>query len=300
MATTIGGQVLAPPRGQNQTTVKNKSISTRARKGLATLALAAITAASGLTEPASAQGSGEQANPCDRRDFELTYRNDFGPRDSLAGWSIYEGPGHAGNGLRSRSTVEKKHHKLVITARNEGGVTVSGGLAHRGLSQKYGCYRFRVRTDHDYSKVTSGVVMTWPTERIFDANNRYISNKVHGENDIYETSHRFPKRKPFWTFIHRPGDMTSNSADQHWYRHDAQADRYQVMTMVWTPDKMVIHREGLDTSGRISRDQFTVRPENIPHVAHHPAIQLDARNKGALAGPVRLEMDWIEVYDYQP
>jgi hypothetical protein len=260
----------------------------------------AMTAAAGLTDPADAAGGTQFANPCDRRDFSLTYRNDFGPNDNLDGWSIYNGPGHGGNGLRRQSAVEKKHHKLVITARNQNGTTVSGGLSNRNLSQTYGCYRFRVRTDHDFSKVTSGVVMTWPTERVFNSQGAYISNKVHGENDIYETSHRFPKRKPFWTFIHKPGDYTNNSSEQHWHRHDAQADRYQVMTMVWTPDEMVIHREGLDLSGRISRSQFTVRSENIPHVAHHPAIQLDARNNDKLAAPVRLEMDWIEVYDYKP
>lgn len=244
--------------------------------------------------PASAAG-----NLCESGRFERIYRTDFGPTASLSDWSLYNGRGHAGNGRRSPSAVEKKHGKLVITATWQGNQTISGGMSKRDLSQTYGCYRFRVRTDHDYSNVTSGVVMTWPSERVRAANGSDITKKAGGENDIYETSHRYAKRKPFMTFIHKPGDMSNNSREQHWYRHEAQADRYQIMTMVWTPTEMIIQREGLDIRGRITTDQHVVPRENIPHVAHHPAIQLDARTGGRLAQPVRLELDWFEVYRYK-
>ncbi|MGI9596823.1 MAG: glycoside hydrolase family 16 protein [Acidimicrobiales bacterium] len=243
------------------------------------LSLIALTA-----DPAAAAD-----NLCERGDFQRTYRNDFGGRDTISDWSIYNGPGHAGNGLRRPSAVKKYHGKLVITANRQGNKTVSGGMSKRGLSQTYGCYRFRVRTDHDYSNVTSGVVMTWPTN---------TGKKNGGENDIYETTHRYSKRKPFMTFIHKPGDHSGNSREQHWYRHDAQADRYQIMTMVWTPDEMIIRREGLDIRDRYTVTEHTVPRSNIPHVPHHPTIQLDARTGGMLSAPVRLELDWFEVYRY--
>lgn len=258
--------------------------SSSTRTALATVVAMLVSVIVFTAGPASAE-----SNLCQRSDFERIYRTDFGPSASLSDWSIYNGPGHGGNGRRSRAAVQKYHGKLVVTAQRQNGETVTGGLAKRNLSQTYGCYRFRVRTDHDYSNVTSGVVMTWPTN---------TTKKLGGENDIYETTHRYSKRKPFMSFIHRPGDTTNNSRDQHWYRHEAQADRYQIMTMVWTPTEMIIQREGLDIRNRYTTTAHTVPVANIPHVAHHPTVQLDARNGNVLANPVRLEMDWFEVYRY--
>lgn len=228
-------------------------------------------------------------NLCDQSQFRQIYRNTFGGRETIGDWNFYNGPGHAGNGLRSPSAIQKQHGKLVITATHQNGQTVSGGMSRPDLSQTYGCYRFRVRTDHDYSNVTSGVVLTWPT---------HTGQKAGGENDIYETTHNWSKRKPFMTFIHKPGDYSGNSREQAWIRHEAQGDRYQIMTMVWTPNEMIIRREGLDINGQITTTDHVIPKANIPHVAHHPAIQLDARNGNRLASPVRLELDWFEVYEY--
>ncbi len=258
---------------------------TRRRRAISIILGFALLATLSSARPASAATD----NLCDSPEFKQIYKNNFGGRDTINDWSKYYAAGHQGNGLRRPSAVEKKHGKLVITATHQNGQTVSGGMSKRSLSQTYGCYRFRVRTDHDYSNVTSGVVMTWPT---------YATKKSGGENDIYETTHRYSKRKPFMTFIHKPGDQTNNSKYQHWYRHNAQADRYQIMTMVWTPDEMIIQRQGLDIYGRHTTTQHTVPKANIPHVAHHPAIQLDARTRDRLAKPVRLELDWFEVYSY--
>lgn len=267
--------------------------SRRHRRPLALAGLVGALVLSSLAVAASPAAAAPVAgeNLCERGDFERTYRNDFGPRDQISDWSIYRGAGHAGNGKRSPSAVKKYQGKLVITATRQGNETVSGGMSKRALSQTYGCYRFRVRTDHDYANVTSGVVMTWPSG---------ATKKSGGENDIYETTHRYAKRKPFMTFIHKPGDTSNNSREQHWYRHNAQADRYQIMTMVWTPDEMIIRREGLDIYDRHTVTEHKVPRSNIPHVAHHPTIQLDARTANMLTAPVRLEVDWFEVYRYTP
>jgi hypothetical protein len=264
----------------------------RFRLGLSSVLIALVAAVGGWA-PAEAQTatqSSASTNLCDDPRFSLRYRSDWNRRSTLDGWSIYNNsPGHAGNGVRSASAVTTRHGKLVITAQHQDGQTVSGGLSRRSLSQTYGCYRFRVRTDIDHSNVTSGVVMTWPT---------WGTKAEHGENDVYETTHRYARRTPFMTFIHKPGDYSGRAAHQHWYRHNADANRYQTMTMVWLPDQMLIQRHGPLANGQWTTDTHQVRPENIPHVAHHPAIQLDARNRNHLAAPVRLEMDWIEVYSY--
>ena len=256
------------------------------RRALAAVLGFALLATLTSARPASAQSN----NLCQSSEFSRTYSTGFSNQQALDGWNRYNGVGHAGNGIRSSSAVKVQHGKLVITATNQNGQTVSGGVANRNLSQKYGCYRIRVRTDQDHSNVTSGVVMTWPT---------YQSKGSGGESDFYETTHNWARRNPFMSFIHRPGDFSSNSQDQHWIRHDADANRYQIMTLVWTPDEMIIRREGPNASGNHTTNQFTIRDANIPHVAHHPTIQLDARNGNRLARPVRLEVDWMEVYSYK-
>ena len=110
----------------------------------------ALFVAALATTVGPAPASAASGNLCERGHFERIYRNTFGGRENLNGWTLYDrSPGHAGNGRRSASAVKKFEGKLVITATRQNGQTVSGGLSHRGLSQRYGCYRFRVRTDHD-------------------------------------------------------------------------------------------------------------------------------------------------------
>lgn len=235
------------------------------------------------------QADAASNNLCEDPRFQQIYRSDFTSRSDLEDWNRYNSVGHAGNGLRRPSAVTTTQGKLVITAQNQSGQTVTGGVSNRDLSQRYGCYRVRVRTDRDWSNVTSGVVMTWPT---------HAGQKAGGENDFYETTHREADRRTFMSFIHMPGDHSSTARGQHWYRHQAPADRYQTVTMLWTPSEMIIHRAGPDRNGRFTTDQHRVPTANIPHVAHHPAIQLDARTNDRLSRSVRLEVDWFEVYDF--
>ncbi len=208
--------------------------------------------------------------------FRLASLDDFdGAEVDTGNWYLYDSEGNAGYGLRRPSAITTRDGRLVITARMEGDALVSGGMAH-DLAQTYGRWEFRVRTDPDPSAATSGVVLTWPASGNWP---------VDGENDIYETG-TSPTRFPFSTFIHFGADN-----DQEHLVHGADGTQWHDMAMEWTPEAIVIFRDG-QWAGRIAN------PDAVPHVPHHLTIQLDAW-ADRMGDPVAMEVDWVRVYRYE-
>lgn len=212
-------------------------------------------------------------------------RDDFNGSSVPGHWSQYHSSGNAGYGLRRHSANTVENGRLVITAKMENGQLVSGGMEHR-YTQQYGKYRFRVRTDRDPSLATSGVVLTWPESDVHPRD---------GENNMYETLAKNVERKPFYTFIHEPYGTVH---DQVYIEHHADATQFQTMTMEWKPDQMTITREG--PGGSQFTETFVIDENSddlIPDNPHKLTIQLDAW-KHSLSDPVRMEVDWVEVYKY--
>jgi hypothetical protein len=206
----------------------------------------------------------------------LLFEDDFdGTELNTAAWSTYNGTGYNGHGLRRpyAITLDGQGH-LVITAQTINGATVSGGMANR-LNRPYGLYEFRVRTDTDATKNMSGAILTWPQSGRFPQD---------GENDIYETGTYNP-RDPFFSFIHF-GDTAGSQVS---YKHQADASDWHTLAMDWSASAIKIYRDGALV--------WTVTdPKVIPDVAHHLAIQLDSLGTGKLAGPVRMYVDWVRIY----
>jgi hypothetical protein len=211
-------------------------------------------------------------NPNGRK---LVFQDDFnGNAVNAANWSLYNSPGHAGNGLRRPSafSTDGQGH-LVITAQTIDGKIVSGGMASR-LNQAYGLYEFRVRTDPDPTGTMSGVVLTWP------ASGRWPQD---GENDIYETGHA-STRSTFGSFVHF-GQQNS----QRSHLHKADGAQWHTMAMDWSPSAIKVYRDGVLA--------WTVTdPNAIPKVAHHLCVQLDAFANRQLTTPVRMYVDWVRIY----
>ena len=117
---------------------------------------------------------------------------------------------------------------------------------------------------------------------------------IRDRNNFYETLVKTPNRDPFFTFIHKPN---GSKGQQEFYRHDADAAQWQIMTMEWTPDRITVTREG---AGDKSFDSWTVNETSanlIPDNRHHLAIQLDAW-KHSVSGQVKMQVDYAEVYKY--
>jgi hypothetical protein len=207
---------------------------------------------------------------------QLLFEDDFdGTQLNSAGWSTYNGSGYLGHGLRRPSAITLDGQgNLVITAQTINGTVVSGGMANH-LNRPYGLYAFRVRTEVDPTRNMSGAVLTWPQSGRFPQD---------GENDIYETGTYNP-RDPFFSFIH-----FGNAANtQVSFKHYADATQWHTMAMDWSKYAIKIYRDGALV--------WTVTdPAEIPDVAHHLSIQLDARGSGQLTGPVRMYVDWVRIY----
>ena len=201
------------------------------------------------------------------------FSDDFnGARVDAGAWSLYDGPGHNGNGLRRPSAFSVQDGLLVVTARMVNGQLVSGGMAHR-TGYRYGRFEFRVRTEADPSQATNGVVLTWPQSGNWPAD---------GENDIYETGTQ-ADRKLFDTFIHYGANNR-----QYGYNHDADGTQWHTMAMEWEPGAIRIYRDGALV--------YTLADgAAIENVAHNLCIQLDAL-KPTMTGVVRMYVDYVRIY----
>lgn len=238
-----------------------------------------------ITRPTTAPPSTAGGNCSGGGEFERIFRDDFSGSSLGGNWSQFNSQGNSNYGLRVPSANTVANGRLIITAQMRNGTLESGGMSH-AIDQRYGKYVVRVRTDNDPSQAVSGVVLTWPQSGVHPRD---------GENNIYETLVKTPNRNPFFTFIHKP---YGSKSDQEHYKHTADGAQFQLMTMEWTPDRITIIREG--PGGATYRDVWTVNETSadlIPDVAHHLSIQLDAW-KHSIAGPVRMEVDYVEIYKY--
>jgi beta-glucanase (GH16 family) len=209
----------------------------------------------------------------EKKEWTLVFEDNFdGASVNTAEWTMYNGGGHVGNGLRRPEAFSTENGLLVVTAQMKDGQLVSGGMAHK-RSYKYGRFEFRVRTEADPSQATSGVVLTWPTNENWP---------VDGELDIYETV-TAASRNPFHTFIHY-----GESNNQEHFIHQADGTEWHTMMCEWTPDNIRIFRDGIVV--------YTLsKAIAIPKVEHHVCIQLDAF-KTSMTGTVHMYVDWLKIY----
>jgi beta-glucanase (GH16 family) len=203
--------------------------------------------------------------------WPLLFTDDFdgpaGPPDP-AKWSRYNGPGHAGNGLRRpEQAMLDGNGLLTITAETKDGVTWSAGMSSR-VDFAFGWVEARVRTDLDPTGTMSGLVLTWP------ASNHSLAD---GELDIWETGTSPLSRRPLHSFIHWP-NLTAYGPQTH-FIHDVDASEWHDVAMDWAPDAIRLYVDG-QLSGVLTD------PAKIPTAKHHVCLQFDAVKAAAL--PLRL------------
>jgi beta-glucanase (GH16 family) len=239
-------------------------------------ATVASTVTAPATGPPSAPDPTSAPPATDAAGRHLVFDDEFdGSTLDTSKWTPYYSAGNGGHGLRRPSALALDGNgNLVVTAQMVSGQIVSGGMAAKA-NFAYGRFETRVRTDIDPTGTMSGVVLTWPQS------NRWPED---GELDIYETGAAPSTRTPFHSFVHYGA-----SNEQYYFTHDADGAQWHTLAMEWSAGAITIFRDGTPV--------WTVTdPVAIPDVAHHLTVQLDAIATRTLTAPVRMNVDYVRIY----
>jgi beta-glucanase (GH16 family) len=188
-------------------------------------------------------------------------------------WSIYDGPGHAGEGRRSPSAVSVRDGVLTITGDPSG---TTAGMSW-GDGRRYGRWEARARApagDRSYN----ALLLLWP-----DAENW----PEGGEIDFMEIG--AAGRQEVDVFLHYGEDN-----EQKHGRVETDATRWHNWAVEWTPTSITTFLDGRKWYGTTDR---AVQPPGPMHLC----IQLDWFPSGS--GTVRestMEVDWVREYDLGP
>jgi hypothetical protein len=222
-----------------------------------------------LTDAPPARGGGPTA--------AATYR--WGPPNrqddftaDLAGWGLYDGPGHAGKGTRSPDAATVADGVLTIRGDAKG---ITEGMAwEHGKGQKYGRWEGRVRapaSDPTYN----ALLLLWPDAEDFP---------VGGEIDFMEmTDHT---RQSTNVFLHHGKD---NAQEHGLVRVDAT--QWHNWAVEWTPKGVTTYVDGKSW-------WHTDNTAALPPGPMHLCIQLDwfPQKAGGAVTPSQMQVDWVRQY----
>ena len=190
--------------------------------------------------------------------------------DGTSGWSIYDGPGHAGNGRRTPDAVSVRDGVLTITGDSAGN---TAGMAWTAGSRQYGRWEGRVRapaSDPSYN----ALLLLWPTAENFP---------VGGEIDFMEmTDHTRQKTN---LFLHYGEDNSQVQGSV-----DIDATQWHNWAVEWTPKGVTAFVDGKQWW---HTDDTSVLPPGPMHLT----IQLDWFPKGGGdVKPSQMQVDWVRQY----
>lgn len=173
--------------------------------------------------------------------------SNFGSGSGTSGWSLYDGPGHDGNGRRTPAAVSVANGVLTITGSESGD---SEGMAWEP-GQKYGRWEACVRSTTAADSFHS-VLLLWP-----DAGNW----PEGGEVDFMEISD--PARQSVDGFLHYGAANEQESASTN-----VDATQWHAWAVEWTADHITYYVDG--------KQWFrTTDTTHLPPGPMHMTIQLD-------------------------
>jgi hypothetical protein len=213
--------------------------------------------ADGITTAAGTVGWGD---PGKLEDFDT----------DLSAWSVYDGPGHDDNGVRSPSAVQVSDGVLTITG-DESGTT--GGMSW-GEGSQYGRWEARLRlpvSDPTYH----AVMLLWP-----DAENR----PTGGEIDFVENSDATRQTTDF--FLHYGADNCQVSGQV-----ELDATQWHNWAVEWSDKKITAYVDGKEWYSTTDVSTFPPGPM-------HLTLQLDwfPGDGSETVTPSTMEADWVRFY----
>jgi hypothetical protein len=193
--------------------------------------------------------------------------DDFSGSSSLAGWIVYDGPGHNGNGRRTPSAVSITDGALTITADGQGN---SGGLAWNP-GQLYGRWEGCAKAP-PAAEAYNALLLLWPDAEDWPSG---------GEIDFMEIVDPARQNSEFWLHYgpddkREFGNLRSDAAQWHSW------------AVEWTPWHLAAY-----VDGRMWWETKNV--EHLPPRRMHLCVQLDNTGGDTSQGG-QMMVDWVRQY----
>ncbi len=204
----------------------------------------------------------------------------------LSAWSLYEGPGHAGNGVRLRkcwsiqSGVPGANGNCMVGRAewdSELGKNRTPGMSHNYDSVAHRM-EVRMRTDKDPSGITASNFLTWPKDQ------------VHGEVNVWETTGTGnPERTPMHSYVHYGN---AGALLQVPFSHALGGDTWHDVMYERTPDYLKIWVDGVQLVNFTDKEKIN----GFAMYPHHLCLQLDALRQDRIPTPVELQVDRVRIW----
>ncbi|WP_376934894.1 glycoside hydrolase family 16 protein [Arthrobacter liuii] len=185
-------------------------------------------------------------------------------------WTVYNGPGHAGNGIRSPQAWSVANGVATVSG---DAVGATGGMSAKFAQQKYGRWETRMRSTARDPKYHP-VLILWP-------NNNASPNCAeidYAEGNSDSTMMKF--------FLHY---ACSGADHQAAMSTPVDSNQWHNYAVEWTPSGITGYVDGVKT--------FTdTTPAHQPSVGMHQTLQLDWFPDGSATKPSQMQVDWVRVY----
>ena len=187
-----------------------------------------------------------------------------------AKWGVYNGAGHAGNGVRSPQAWNVSNGVATVSGDAAG---TTGGMSAKFSQQKYGRWETRMKTNARDPKYHP-VLILWP-------NNNASPNCA--EIDYAEGNAETAKMKFFLHYACGGSDFQSTAAQA------VDTTQWHNYAVEWTPAGITGYIDGVKT--------FTdTNPAHQPTVGMHQTLQLDWFPTGSPPHTTKMKIAWVRVY----
>lgn len=209
-------------------------------------------------------------------------------------WSVYDGPGHDGNGTRDPERVTVSGSVMYMEGLGNGS---SAGMAHE-FDQQYGRWEMRCRW---YSTGVMPnpadptpyhpVLIIWPASFLPPPD-----WPQYGEYDFVENNIGDDRPAAFIHYPHPPDP--GGAIQQEFAEYPAPLDmaEFHNYAVEWTSEHVKGYVDGVEWYSFSDGAVEGVRSNIQDMPSGHLAIQLDNYH-GTNLQPAMLEVDWVKVYD---
>ncbi|MDQ1059038.1 hypothetical protein QFZ23_002939 [Arthrobacter globiformis] len=183
-------------------------------------------------------------------------------------WSVYNSPGHAGNGLRSPQAWSVANGVATVSGDSAG---TTGGMSAKFANQKYGRWETRMKTNRRDSEYHPVLIL-----------NPVSKSSTCDEVDYAESTSDTTLVK---FFLH----YACSGSKQTYSAKAVDTTQWHNYAVEWTPAGITGYIDGVKT--------FTdTIPAHQPSGSVHQTLQLDWFPDGTRTTPSQMQVDWVRVY----